>query len=257
MKIKAIFFDVDSTLTAGVGLPVVESAIDALKQLQAKGIKVIIASGRMPYGIKAIEGKITPDYYIGANGQIVTDSKGNVIDMSVIDKETFDSITNYCRERSLGLFWKFSNACYIYSDFDTVESISATTSRLYAGENPDKSALPTSGALISSEEEMLKIKELYKDKLDVINGGYILYDLDKKGKSKKDGLIAVGKQLNISLDEMMAFGDSDNDIDMLKAAGISIAMGNGNDNVKKVASYITDTASNDGIVKALKKFEIL
>lgn len=257
MDIKAVFFDVDSTLTAGVGLPVVESAVEAIKQLQEKGIKIIIASGRMPYGIKAIEGKIIADYYIGANGQIVTDSNGNVVDISLIDKDTFDSVTKYCKKRSLGLFWKFADACFIYNEFDSAETIFSTTSRLYSYENSDKNALPTSGALICSKEEMLKIKELYRDKLDVIDGGYLLYDLDKKGKSKKDGLIAVGKKLNISLEQMMAFGDSNNDIEMLKAAGLSVAMGNGYQSAKDVADYITDTAANDGILKALKKFELL
>ena len=46
-------------------------------------------------------------------------------------------------------------------------------------------------------------------------------------------------------------------VKMLEAAGLSIAMGNGFDSVKQVADYVTDTAKNDGIIKALKKFSII
>lgn len=257
MKIKAIFFDVDCTLTAGVNQPVVPSAVQAIKELQNKGIKVIIASGRMPYGIKSIEGLIKPDYYIGANGQIVCDSCGNIIDISLIEQDIFVEVNNYCRHNGLGLFWKFAKASYVYNKFENYNEINKTSNCLYPYENPDERELPTSGALICSKQDMIFFKEKFEEKLDVIDGGYILYDLDKKGKSKKDGLEVIGKKLNISFDEMMAFGDSDNDIDMLKVAGISVAMGNGYESVKKIATFVTDEAKNDGILKALKKYQII
>ena len=52
----------------------------------------------------------------------------------------------------------------------------------------------------------------------------------------------------------MAVGDQDNDIEMLKAAGIAVAMGNGTEELKKIADYVTDTVDNDGVVKAVNKF---
>ena len=55
----------------------------------------------------------------------------------------------------------------------------------------------------------------------------------------------------------MAFGDGGNDITMLKCVGNGIAMGNATDDVKKAADYITDTVQNDGIISALKHFEII
>ena len=52
----------------------------------------------------------------------------------------------------------------------------------------------------------------------------------------------------------MAFGDYDNDIGMLKASGYGIAMGNGLDSVKRVARFVTDTNTNDGVAKAIRKY---
>ena len=55
----------------------------------------------------------------------------------------------------------------------------------------------------------------------------------------------------------MAFGDGENDIDMLKFAGIGVAMGNSSDIVKAAADYVTDTIDNDGIEKALRHFGLI
>ena len=62
---------------------------------------------------------------------------------------------------------------------------------------------------------------------------------------------------NINKEEAMAFGDGGNDISMLKYVGTGVAMGNAKDNVKAIADYITDSVQEDGIVSALKHFEIL
>ena len=83
MEYKAAFFDVDSTLTAGINQPVVESAVDAIRQLRNKGIKIVIASGRMPYGLENIKGKIQADFFNCANGQFVCDNNMNVIDAGI------------------------------------------------------------------------------------------------------------------------------------------------------------------------------
>ena len=57
--------------------------------------------------------------------------------------------------------------------------------------------------------------------------------------------------------EIMAFGDGDNDIDMLKFAGIGVAMGNAGDAVKAAADYVTASVDDDGIEKALEHFGLI
>ena len=58
----------------------------------------------------------------------------------------------------------------------------------------------------------------------------------------------------IKKEEILAIGDQDNDIELLKAGGIAVAMGNATDELKAYADYITDTVENDGWVKAVEKF---
>lgn len=71
------------------------------------------------------------------------------------------------------------------------------------------------------------------------------------------GIDQMIKHYQINLGEVMAFGDGNNDIDMLKHVGVGVAMGNANDLVKAASDFVTDTINDDGIFKALKKFELI
>ena len=58
----------------------------------------------------------------------------------------------------------------------------------------------------------------------------------------------------IKKEEVLTIGDQNNDIDLVECGGIGVAMGNGTEELKKCADYITDTCDNDGFVKAIEKF---
>lgn len=66
-----------------------------------------------------------------------------------------------------------------------------------------------------------------------------------------------GELLGILPEEMMAFGDAQNDMDMIEYAGIGIAMGNGEEEVKQIADYVTTDVDDNGILSALQKFGML
>lgn len=59
---------------------------------------------------------------------------------------------------------------------------------------------------------------------------------------------------NIKQDEVICIGDNENDLSMIKCAGIGIAMGNAEDSIKQIADYVTDTNNNSGVAKAIDKF---
>lgn len=257
MDVKAVILDVDSTLTAGINKPVVESAIKACRLLQEKGIKVIIASGRPHYGIPSIEGKIFPDYYIACNGHIFADKNLNVLDAKYIERDLFTRINSFCLGKNIGIFWKFVDGCYVYVYTKKMDQILSSLKMNSTDKHPDEKALPVAGALVGTKQEMEMVRNEFEEEMDVIDGGFILFDLDQKGISKKTGMEMLEKVTGITAQQCVAFGDSDNDLKMIEYAGLGIAMGNGYDTVKSIADYITDTAQNDGIMKALIKFKIL
>jgi Predicted hydrolases of the HAD superfamily len=82
-------------------------------------------------------------------------------------------------------------------------------------------------------------------------------DVNIKGMSKSKGIDAMLKYYNIPLSQSMAFGDGGNDITMLRHAAIGVAMGDASDAVKQAADYVTDTVDDNGVVNALKYFNLL
>lgn len=87
-----------------------------------------------------------------------------------------------------------------------------------------------------------------------VSGGMQNIEVTAGGVSKGSALLWLGEYLKIQPEEMIAFGDSGNDIDMLRAAGIGVAMGNAEEEAKAAADFVTLANTEDGIVYALKKY---
>ena len=81
-----------------------------------------------------------------------------------------------------------------------------------------------------------------------------LLEFFNKEVSKGSGLKIVCDYLGVDLKDVLAIGDSNNDIDFVKNAGLGVAMGNATEKVKSVASYVTSTNEEEGVAKAVEKF---
>lgn len=84
-----------------------------------------------------------------------------------------------------------------------------------------------------------------------------VFEAVTKGCSKALGMKIICDHLQVALEDTYAFGDSNNDLEMIEAAGIGIAMGNGSCELKKKADYVTDNLADDGLFNALKHFELI
>lgn len=82
-------------------------------------------------------------------------------------------------------------------------------------------------------------------------------DIISRNGGKVTGIKQYLKENHISAQESMAFGDGENDMEMLEFAGVGIAMGNAEDMVKKSADYVTDSVDNRGIENALRYFSVI
>ena len=93
-----------------------------------------------------------------------------------------------------------------------------------------------------------------KPEIHVVEGGFGNLEFTRKGINKASGLTFLAKHLQIPMEQVMAIGDSENDIEMIEVAGLGIAMGNALECVKKAAVSITDTNANEGVAKAIEKY---
>ena len=82
-------------------------------------------------------------------------------------------------------------------------------------------------------------------------------EVNAPGVTKGSGLLALAAHLGLTRAQTMAVGDSGNDRAMIEAAGLGVAMGNATEAPKNVADYVTDDVDHDGIMNALKHFNVL
>ena len=98
-------------------------------------------------------------------------------------------------------------------------------------------------------EGLAEIGDIY-----VTTSGKNCCEIMKAGVNKRSGVEMLAAMYGISMENVMTLGDYENDVPMLSAAGLGVAMGNAPDEVKACAKYVTDTNNNDGVAKAIEKF---
>ena len=99
-----------------------------------------------------------------------------------------------------------------------------------------------------------ELQEVFGDSLYITKSKPNYLEFMHREATKKHALQSLADRFGIRREEIMAFGDSYNDLDMLEFAGFGIAMGNGVKEVKETAKYVTANNNEDGVAKAIKKF---
>ena len=111
------------------------------------------------------------------------------------------------------------------------------------------------GLFADMEEREQAWQELKRfDSLELVGSLKYNIEINAAGVNKGKGLLELGEILGISREEIMAFGDGDNDIAMLREVGFGVAMENADEEVKAVADYVTGSNDEDGVAKAIARF---
>jgi Cof subfamily protein (haloacid dehalogenase superfamily) len=253
--IKAIFFDVDGTLLWNEKNIVPESARRSLRRLQEKGIQCVVATGRHKQILKMLPvGDIDFDGYILLTGQLCFDKEGNVLGGNPLKGKAKDLVVQMFREKTIPLMLLEQDRWYINFVNDAVRSAhkAVVTPVPNVGEY-DGGEIYQAIAYVSTKDALVGLEE--DCKLTRWNGQAV--DIISKEGGKVSGIQTYLKSTGIRLEETMAFGDGENDVDMLEFAGLSVCMGNGAPEAKAVADYVTDSVGEDGIEKALIHFGLL
>ncbi len=258
--IKAIFFDIDGTLLSFKTHTVPQSTIDAIHAVKQKGIKVILATGRLLKQITNLE-SIEFDGFITANGSYCVTIKGEVIGKRFFSRSELESLLSY-QENVMQFPFAFmvQEGSFVNYVDDTVQLISDLV----------KVPVPPVKDLRTMEdEEVLQInlyvdnpteKKIMQEALGSCESSRwhpTFADVNVKGTNKKIGIDEFLNYYHIEKSETMAFGDGGNDIEMLKHVGIGVAMGNAGENVKAAADYVTDSVDENGVANALRHFGLI
>ena len=279
MEVKAVFFDIDGTLVND-SKSVLKSTKEAIKIVKDQGVLVGVATGRGPFFVKELMEDLDLDFAVTYNGQYIF-NKDRVLFASPIDKGSLRQIISYAKENqkeiAMGtrqdvvgsriMSFGLSPLSQLVSRFVPkflTRTISNSFNRMVSKAVPQKEKdlldlinqpIYQVLMLMTPEESEQAAKTL--NHLKFTRSNPFAADIINQGNSKLEGIRRVGKEYGFDLNQVMAFGDSDNDLEMLAGVGMSVAMGNGSSSVKEVAKHITTSNQEGGIHKALEYFGVL
>lgn len=260
-EIKAVFFDIDGTLRPLGTDFIPDSTKRAVAELQAKGIFTGIATGRNYYEIKK-EGLLQELHFpilVTVNGSLVWENDEAVFRCPV-ERAQVQRILKMAEERPFAIGFNEEREVYLnFIDDKVIE----THEYIKTPPFPVKEILPR---VLENDIYQLMVYAGHDRMQEIVAGldnvsatqwHYVGFDIGSSLTNKGVGIDAVIKKHGFTRENVLAFGDGDNDMDMLKYAGIGVAMGNAKDEVKAHADLVCEADIDDGIVKTLKRLGLI
>jgi hypothetical protein len=257
----ALFFDIDGTLVSFKTHEIPASTIFALTQAKANGNKVFIATGRPPLiitNLKAIEHLI--DGYVTINGALCFIGN-DVIRCKDIPMNDVQTVVKDAQEGNYGII--------VVGEKDVaVLDPQGEVTRIFQNELAVENLNLTKPLEVVLEQRVLQLTAFFPEEYErglmrripsCTSGRWhpAFTDITAKGADKGEGIKAMAGHLGLDPKHTIAFGDGGNDISMIKAAGIGVAMGNALESLKQEADYTTTSVDDNGVLNALKHFELI
>ena len=263
MSIKLFVSDIDGTLSLPGKSPS-QKNIDAVKKMHDAGIIVTIATGRMHKAAlstaKAL-GINAP--IISYNGAMIKTAEGEILYSNFLAPELVLELIDFFQANNLHL-QTYSGEVLRYAvdnkftkQYERDIKVKGEAVGWDGLKKYTSQVCKVLGIVDSAEENAkvaAKLRERFSDRITVTKSAPVLVEIVNPGISKASAIKILADKFNIKQDEVAAIGDGDNDLPMLKAAGLGIAMGNATDAVKKSCKVITSNCEDDGFANAVEKF---
>lgn len=271
MNIKLIATDMDGTfLDDNKQAP--EENVRALAACAARGIEIVPATGRTMFAIpEEIKNLPGVRYAITTNGAVVVDLKeGNVISECKMQMETALKIMEMARDCEDDIMYDayidgigytseyFMENLDHYTKSPGIAGLIRKTRRTvydhieYVREQGKK--IEKVNLFFLTSDARSRMRERLQSMPEIVVTSAIPENLEINavGASKGGALMRLAEYLGIAGEETMAFGDGENDLSMIRAAGCGVAMANGEESVKAEADYVTITNNEAGVAAAIR-----
>lgn len=270
---KIIFLDIDGTLI-DYTQQLSQSTREALRLAQARGHKLLIASGRSKPSIYPWLMDLGFDGLIAGEGAYA-EFEGKVIIENAIPEEQICRVYRYLDDRKIGFYEESNSGLYGNQYFLSETARTFGVSQEVAAENL-QTAFP--GLSFDHQDYHLDVNkvsfvmrsDIHKSELEAAFGDYFrigIWNIFGKGRdfgdftqkhvTKASAVAVLLDKLGLNREDTFAFGDSFNDIEMLLYCQTGVAMGNAADELKAVADYVTNTVTGSGIFNAFKHFSLI
>ncbi|MGT2803547.1 HAD family hydrolase [Streptococcus infantis] len=270
MDIRVIATDMDGTLLDPKGqldLPRLEKILDKLDQCD---IRFVIATGNEVHRMRQLLGHLAERVVlVVANGARIFENneliQAQTWDDAIVDKALGHFKGRECQDQFVvtamnGGFVKKGTVFTELDKFMTPEMIEKLYQRMNFVDEFDSSLFGgvLKMSMVVGEERLdsvlQEVNDLFNGHVRAVSSGYGCIDILQDGIHKAWGLVELLKRWNLKPEQIMAFGDSENDIEMLELAGISYAMENAEEAVKEIATKLAPANSQAGVYKVLENW---
>jgi hypothetical protein len=267
MGYKAVFLDMDGTLLHS-DHSVSESTKATLRALTGKGIWVILVSARPLNAVLPTFHEIgIPESYpiITLNGSYIVENEQPIF-QATIDLPTTVAVADQVRPFNATIAYYLQREWYAeVNDVWTEHEQKIMDVQIKIAPLADlvkewsARGIAVNKMMVMSEppaiaEIQKHLRAIYDGRLNIYPSKPTYLEVMDLQGSKSNAVKFVSGRLGLDRAEIIAMGDNYNDIEMIKYAGMGVAMGNAPDDIKAIADYVTDTNNNDGVRKALEKF---
>ncbi len=252
---RLVVFDIDGTLAVRWN-EIPESTLETIRRLKERGVHCLMATGRGSVAVEEMARLTGIEDYVALNGQYVFYG-GRATYKYIYPKEITKRVAEICRET--GCHYGFINERGYYIP-DLAELRGKHGSPILTsvkiiddlGEHEEVNQI----VVFCEKEKYTYFDELKKDYIMTSwhTGGF---DMHINIRSKAEGVREIAEDLGIGRDEILCFGDGENDIELLEYAGMGVAMGSAGEKVKKAADLVTEAAEEDGIYNACKRLGVI
>jgi Cof subfamily protein (haloacid dehalogenase superfamily) len=242
MIIKMIVTDLDGTLLRD-DKTISEKCLQALRQCRDIGIKIVYATGRSSSASRIVPKELFDGYIIN-NGAVGVIGK-EIVYSRLMPYETTRSLLLSCDKRGLNVASQLSGMDYGNFDVGSVwEWVKNFTVVNFAEHEKDGEKIYIENCNLT---DAAFVEQILPEDLYLTVSRDMLGQIMHKEATKSNAVFALADYWNINQPEIVAFGDDLNDIDLLRAAGIGVAMGNALDEVKASASQVCLSNEEDGL----------
>ncbi len=261
--IRLVALDLDGTLLRS-DKTISERTLQTIQTARDQGVVVAIATGRM-YSTARAYGRILGlgdmPMVLYAGGLIQTVESGKKLYEKAISVEDAKDVLAIAKEKGWQMQTYIDDVLRVAVSDHWVQEYEKKTgaNAVICGDDVYQPQGPCNKILSRGTHEELLQRKAYIDrqlpgKLQVLFSEDTFLEIMPIGVNKGTGLQRLADLFGVSIEETMAVGDSQNDIDMLKAAGLSVTMENAHDEIKKIAGYVTASNDEDGVAQAIEKF---
>ena len=265
MAIKLIVSDLDGTmLDSACRIPA--ENVRAVREAQAAGIRVTLATGRMHCSALPYAKELGIDEpLISYNGALVKTPSGEEISAAYLPERTVAEVLEYAFAQGHYIQLYAQDKLYFAERVDKtlvyekaaglkgepvgkegmLAHTAGVTKLLVAADNPD-----VTDALVD------ELAQAFRGRADVVRSNPIYIEILLPGVSKAKAMLDLADSYGIKAEEIMALGDSDNDTEMLKAAGLGVAMGAAAERIKAQADAVTGNSDDAGLADAVRKYAL-